>query len=122
MLDHVLEKELVLCHSLKWLYQVGLKRKLVANPVRHAGKEVYPAFVHQPRLMGHVLEVHGVVEEVLFEGEKERAEFDGTFTTGLKLWKNYPAHLKQEYNVVNIARIFFVLLLVLIIHPQTQPN
>ena len=97
MFDHVFEKQLVLCHSLKRLDQVGLKREIVTNPLRHTSKELNPAFVHQPRLLGHVLKVHGVVEEVLFKREEERAEFDGTFATGLKLRKNYPADLEQEY-------------------------
>ncbi len=97
MFDHVLEKQLVLCHSLERFDQVGLKREAVTKPLRHTGEKLDPAFVHQPRLVGHVLEVHGVVEEILFKREEERAEFDGTLTTRLKLGENYPAKLKQEY-------------------------
>ena len=90
MFDHVFEKQLVLGHSLKRLDEVGLEWEVIANPLRDAGKELYPAFVHQPRLMGHVLEVHGIVEEVLFKREEERPEFDGTFATRLELRKNHP--------------------------------
>jgi hypothetical protein len=96
MFDHVLEKQLVLCHSLERLDQVGLKREAVANPLRYTGKELDPAFIHQPRLVRHVLEVHGVVEEILFEREEERAEFDGTLTTRLELGENYPAKFKTR--------------------------
>ena len=95
--DHVLEKQLVLCHSLERFDEVGLKREAVTNPLGHAGKEVDPSFVHQPSLVGHVLEVHGVVKEVFFEGEEERAKFDRALATRLELGENYPADLKQEY-------------------------
>lgn len=97
MFDQLFEEQLVLCHSLKRLDQVGLKRKVVANSLRHTGKELNATFVHQPCLLGHVLEVHGVVEKVLFKREEERAELDGTFATGLELRKNYPADSEQEY-------------------------
>ena len=73
MFDHVFEKKLIFGHSLKRLDQVGLKRKAIADPLRDVGKELDATFVHQPRLLGHVLEVHGVVEEILFKCEKERA-------------------------------------------------
>ena len=97
MFNHVFEKQLVLCHSLKRFDQVGLKWKAVTNPLRDIGKDLYATFFHYTRLLGHVLEVHGIVEEILFECEKERAKFDWTFTTGLKLRKNYPAGVEQEY-------------------------
>lgn len=90
MLDHVLEKQPVFCHSLEWFDQVRLESEVVSDSLRDIGKELGASFVHEPRLLGHVLEVHGVVEEVLLEREKERAEFYGTLATSLKLRKNYP--------------------------------
>ena len=90
MLDHVLEKQPVFCHSLERFDQVRLESEVVSDSLRDIGKELGASFVHEPRLLGHVLEVHGVVEEVLLEREKERAEFYGTLATSLKLRKNYP--------------------------------
>ena len=62
VLDHVLEEQPVFGHSLERLYEVRLKREWVADSLGDVCKELDPSFVHQPRLLGHVLKVHGVVE------------------------------------------------------------
>ena len=105
MLNHVREEQLVLSHSLKRFDQVRLQWKVVANPLGDAGKKVNSSFVHQSRLLGHVLKVHGVVEEILFECEKERAEFDGTLSTRLKLRENYSAKMGKDVVINNVQKL-----------------
>ena len=91
VLDHVLKEKSVLGHPLERLDQVRLKRKLVADPLWDVGKELDPTFVHQSSLLWHVLKVHGIVEQILFECEEQWSEFDWTLATSLKLRQNYSA-------------------------------
>ena len=85
VLDHVFEEQAIFRHPLERLDQIRLKREVVTKSLRDVGKELYPSFVHEARLLWHVFEVHGVVEEVLLEREKQRSKFDWTLATGLKL-------------------------------------
>ena len=62
VLDHVFEEQAIFGHPLERLDQIRLKREVVAKSLRDVGKELYPSFVHETRLLWHVFEVHGVVE------------------------------------------------------------
>lgn len=53
-------------------------------------KEFDSSFLHQFRLVRHVLEVLGIVQKLLFLTEKYLSQLDGYFSTLLQSRKYYP--------------------------------
>ena len=69
------------------------------------GKKLYSAFFHDFGLIWHVLEVLGIVEEVLLHIEENGAHFDGALSVLFQLGQNQPSREKgmsitqHSYNI-----------------------